>query len=112
MDVVADKVLVFAKYIKKIYTDNLESKVLKLVNENFCDSIYEQFKHFHLVLSLTFCYVPALCCYTQMLVTEIKDMCLGIFVLYGNCNIKYIESNNQVCTKFWLVNRKGRNYLG
>jgi hypothetical protein len=43
MDVVGDRAVMFSIYIKKFYTENLESKVL--VNENFCKLIYEQFKH-------------------------------------------------------------------
>jgi len=81
------------KYVKKFYTENLESKVLKLINENFYKLIYEQFKHVQLVVSLIFCYVCTCCCYTQLLITEINDMCLGIFVLYGNCNVENIERN-------------------
>jgi len=100
MDVVGDRALMFSKYINKFYTENLESKVLKLVNENFCKLIYEQFKHVQLVVSLTFCYVCTLCCYTDLLVTEIKDICLGIFVLYSNRNIENIERNKKCVQSF------------
>jgi len=125
MDAVADMALMFAKIHKKFYTENLESKVLKLVNEDFCELIYEQFnplntelnpichllallgahhifhvsglrvKHVQLVVSLTFCYVCTCCCYTHLLITEINDMCLDIFVLYGNRNIDSIERNKK-----------------
>ena len=74
MDVVADKALVFAKYILKICTENLESKVLKLVNGNFRKLIYEWCKHIDLVVSLTLCYVCTCCCYTQLLITEINPL--------------------------------------
>lgn len=52
------------------------------------------------VVSLTHFYICTLCCYTHLLVTESKGMCLGIFVLYGNGNIENIERKKKCIQNF------------
>lgn len=94
----------------KFYTENLASKVLKLVNEDFCKLIYEQFKHVQLVVSLTFRYVCT-CYYTQLLITEIMTCAWAYLFFTVTAMLKILRGTRSV---YKVVVRKpqGKKLLG